>query len=173
MPTTQLFSKKPEPTATKNTAPQQSQFSLPKPKSSGGGGSGSGPSFEPLEWNHFFDRREMINGEVPLYIAGNKGHVFICMHGAGHSSQSFAALAKYLKNDYIVAAFDFRGHGDNSMENELDLSEATLVGDAIAAIRYINTALFSEASVIIVGHSMGGSIATKATAKIAQDHPTE
>jgi protein phosphatase methylesterase 1 len=115
----------------------------------------------------------MINGEVPLYIAGNKGHVFICMHGAGHSSQSFAALAKHLKNDYIVCAFDFRGHGDNSMANEHDLSEETLVGDAIAAIRYINTTLFSEASVIIVGHSMGGSIATKATAKIGVDHSTE
>lgn len=114
----------------------------------------------------------MINGEVPLYIAGNKGHVFICMHGAGHSAQSFAALAKYLKNDYIVAAFDFRGHGDNSMENELDLSEATLVNDAIQAIKYINT-VYSEQSVIIVGHSMGGSIATKATAKISQDHSSE
>ena len=72
-----------------------------------------GISYDPIEWNHFFDRKEKINDIVPLYIAGDKGHVFICMHGAGHSAMSFAALAKYLKDEYTVVAFDFRGHGDH------------------------------------------------------------
>lgn len=54
-------------------------------------------SYDPIEWNHFFDRKEMMNGTVPIYIAGNSGHVFVCLHGAGHSALSFAALAKYLK----------------------------------------------------------------------------
>lgn len=35
-----------------------------------------------------------MNDIVPIYHAGTEGHVFICMHGAGHSAMSFAALAK-------------------------------------------------------------------------------
>jgi alpha-beta hydrolase superfamily lysophospholipase len=46
-----------------------------------------------------------------------------------------------------------------------------LVSDAIEAIRYI-ASIYSDSSLIIVGHSMGGSIATKATAKIAAEHST-
>ena len=50
--------------------------------------------YDPLPWSDFFDRRETLEGGVPIYIAGNKGHVFLCLHGAGHSALSFAALAK-------------------------------------------------------------------------------
>ena len=53
----------------------------------------------------------MIEDVVPLYKAGNSGHMFVCLHGAGHSALSFAALAEKLKNDNIIYAFDFRGHG--------------------------------------------------------------
>jgi protein phosphatase methylesterase 1 len=94
------------------------------------------------------------------------------MHGAGHSALSFAALAKYLKHSYTVAAFDFRGHGGHFTDNETDLSEETLVNDSIEVVKYVCTK-FNEASVIIVGHSMGGSIATKTTEKILADHFTE
>ena len=40
------------------------------------------------------------------------------MHGAGHSSLSYAVLAEKLKIDSIVFAFDFRGHGDHYCDNE-------------------------------------------------------
>lgn len=71
-----------------------------------------------------------------------------------------------------MAAFDFRGHGDHYTENETDMSEETLIRDAVEVIKYV-CQKFNEASIIIVGHSMGGSIATKATAKVLQDHYTE
>ena len=90
-----------------------------------------GTIFDPLEWSAFFDRREMLNNIVPVYFAGTKGHVFICMHGAGHSAMAFAALARFLKGESIIAAFDFRGHGGHYCENELDLSEETLIEDSI------------------------------------------
>lgn len=51
-------------------------------------------SYDPIEWTEFFDSREMMDDRVPLYIAGTEGHVFLCMHGAGHSALSFAALAR-------------------------------------------------------------------------------
>jgi protein phosphatase methylesterase 1 len=64
-----------------------------------------------------------MNNQVPIYIAGNQGHVYLCFHGAGHSALSFAAMAKYMKHKAIVVAFDFRGHGGHSCDNETDLSE--------------------------------------------------
>lgn len=89
----------------------------------------------------------------------------MCLHGAGHSALSFATLAKYLKKESTVVAFDFRGHGGHYCENETDMSEETLVKDTIEVARYVS-GIFKESSIIMVGHSMGGSIATKATAKI-------
>lgn len=129
-------------------------------------------SYEPLEWNMFFDRYETMDDRVPIYHAGKEGHVFVCLHGAGHSAMSFAALAKHLKLTSTVVAFDFRGHGKHFSENDTDLSEATLVMDTIEVIRYISVQ-YPDRSIIMVGHSMGGSIATKATAKITNDHAAE
>jgi hypothetical protein len=40
---------------------------------------------------------EMLNDTIPIFHAGTKGHVFLCLHGAGHSALSFAALAKIMK----------------------------------------------------------------------------
>jgi len=132
------------------------------------GGKKPGVSYEPLPWSDFFDRKEKLGGKVPMYIAGEKGHVFLCMHGAGHSALSFAALAKELKVEYTVVAFDFRGHGDHFCENETDMSEATLINDAIVIFEQVS-ALFHDRSIILVGHSMGGSIATKTASKILGD----
>jgi len=73
---------------------------------------------------------------IPIYYAGSQNHLFICMHGAGHSAMSFAALAKYMKDSFTVCAFDFRGHGDHYREDENDLSEATLINDAIEVIKH-------------------------------------
>ena len=131
-----------------------------------------GISYDPLPWTDYFDHVEKMNDKVPIYHAGTQGHVFLCMHGAGHSALSFAALAKYLKQNSTVVAFDFRGHGDNTLENETDLSEETLVNDSIDVIRHV-CARYSDASILIVGHSMGGSIATKAASKVLKDYATE
>jgi protein phosphatase methylesterase 1 len=133
------------------------------------GGKKLGVSYDPLPWSDFFDRKEKLGGKIPMYIAGDKGHVFLCMHGAGHSALSFAALAKELKTaEYTVVAFDFRGHGDHYCENETDMSEATLINDAILIFEQVS-ALFHDRSIILVGHSMGGSIATKTASKILGD----
>mmetsp|Transcript_20832 Transcript_20832/g.3370 ORF Transcript_20832/g.3370 Transcript_20832/m.3370 type:complete len:84 (-) Transcript_20832:683-934(-) len=74
----------------------------------------SAGSLTALPWEDFFQRREMINDEIPLYLQGSEGTVFLCLHGAGHSALSFASLAQEFKDTpVIIAAFDFRQHGDN------------------------------------------------------------
>ena len=90
------------------------------------------------------------------------------MHGAGHSALSFAVLAKLVKDTHTLVSFDFRGHGDHYCDNETDLSEETLCTDAIEVIKHI-CQTYSDKSVIIVGHSMGGSIATKSLKKLLEE----
>ena len=82
---------------------------------------------EPMTWESFFDTKDMVNDTVPVYTAGSKGHVFVCLHGAGHSAMSFAVLAEIMKVKSTVVAFDFRGHGqhyceDETCEDETDMS---------------------------------------------------
>lgn len=69
--------------------------------------------YDPLPWTDFFDTTEKINDVVPIYTAGSQGHVFVCLHGAGHSAMSFAVLAEKLKATSTVVAFDWRGHGEH------------------------------------------------------------
>ena len=116
--------------------------------------------YNPLPWSDFFESREMIDDVVPLYRAGTEGHLFICMHGAGHSAMSFAALAAQMKSQCIVYAFDWRGHGDHYREGENELSQHNLMQDALAVVRFVH-ARHPDLAINLMGHSMGGSIATK------------
>ena len=126
-------------------------------------------TYDPMQWHEFYDSREKLESQVPIYIAGSSGHVFLCLHGAGHSAQSFAAFAKYMKVESTVVAFDFRGHGENFCEDESNLNVDTLIDDTINVFKQI-CQKFRDQSIILVGHSMGGSIATKTAAKILKDH---
>ena len=110
----------------------------------------------------------MIDGVIPLYKAGNSGNLFVCLHGAGHSAMSFAALAERMKKESTFFAFDFRGHGTHECENETDLSQETLIADTIKVMEYV-LKTNPNMAINLVGHSMGGSIATKTATKILNE----
>ena len=128
-------------------------------------------SYEPLAWDEFFDRKEMILDDIPLYIAGDKGPVFFCLHGAGLSSLSFAALAKQMKDQCTLVAFDWRGHGANKQEDPGQMDEQTLINDALRVLHHLGNEMaeFNKRSLLIIGHSMGGAIAAKLVHKIFFD----
>ena len=150
--------------ATQNFSVPSSMGGMPKPPLGSKPNKNPMSKYDPLPWNEFFDSREMIDDVVPVYYAGTGGHVFFCMHGAGHSALSFAALAKIMKGapyNGTTVAFDFRGHGLHKCENETELSQEILIADTIRVLRH-TIAKFPDQSIIMVGHSMGGSIATKA-----------
>ena len=113
-----------------------------------------------LPWNNFFDSRELINETVPVYTAGTQGYVFLCLHGAGSSALTFAALAEQLKATSTVVAFDWRGHGGHSRSDEMNLSADVLVQDTLEVISFVRTK-FPERSIVLIGHAMGGAIAAK------------
>jgi len=52
------------------------------------------------------------------------------------------------------------------------MTEANLINDTIEVVKYI-TAKFPDQSIIIVGHSMGGSIAVKCVHEIQTSHAEE
>lgn len=84
----------------------------------------------------------MIDNKIPIYHAGNKGHVFFCLHGAGHTALSFAPLAKIVKDDKFggtLVSFDFRGHGGHVHESEHDLNQDSLIQETVYVLKYTIT----------------------------------
>jgi protein phosphatase methylesterase 1 len=132
------------------------KFQPPMPKKKGGA------DFSPTKWEDYFDKLEYLEDGTSAFIAGTQAPVFVCLHGAGHSAQSFACLAGELKKFASVVAFDFRGHGYSNVEKDKDvLSTENLVNDTLTLLKWVDKR-FPDMSIIIVGHSMGGAIATKA-----------
>lgn len=92
-----------------------------------------------MPWTDFFDSTEKINDVVPIYIAGTEGHVFVCLHGAGHSAMSFAVLAENMKQTSTVVAFDWRGHGEHDRGDEEQLmSQEVLINDTLEVLNYVH-----------------------------------
>ena len=59
-----------------------------------------------------------------------------------------------------VVSFDFRGHGTHYCDDETNMSQQVLIDETIKILIHV-AAKFPNQSIILVGHSMGGSIATK------------
>ncbi|XP_043719877.1 protein phosphatase methylesterase 1 [Telopea speciosissima] len=126
--------------------------------------------YSPLEWSGYFDREEDIcipgsNDVFHVYVAGSEGPVVFCLHGGGYSGLSFALAASKIKEKARVVAMDLRGHGKSCTENDLDLSIETLCNDVLAVLKtsYGDT----PPAVVLVGHSMGGSVAVHVAARKA------
>jgi len=86
-----------------------------------------------------------------------------CLHGGGYSGLSFALAASRMKDKTRVVAMDLRGHGKSTTNDDLDLSIETLTNDVIAVIRTMYGDL--PPAIILVGHSMGGSVAVHVAAR--------
>lgn len=78
---------------------------------------------------------------------------------------SFAMVAKELKPTNTVVAFDWRGHGEHSREDETEMGQDVLVQDAIEVLTYLHQK-FENRTMILIGHSMGGAIATKTVSHV-------
>ncbi|XP_038994489.1 protein phosphatase methylesterase 1-like isoform X2 [Hibiscus syriacus] len=122
----------------------------------------SSEKYSPLDWSDYFDREEDVsipdsNDVFHLYMAGTEGPVVFCLHGGGYSGLSFALTASKIKEKARVVSMDLRGHGKSSSENDLDLSIETMCNDVFSVLK----ALYGDSTpaIVLVGHSMGGSVA--------------
>ena len=119
----------------------------------------------PLDWKKYFKHQIFIeDNKLPIYYTGDSGPNLICLHGAGHSALSFSLLAELAKN-FRVISFDFRGHGFNTIQPATDLSIDTLISETEKVLLEVNK-LFPDETMIILGHSLGGAVATKAVCHI-------
>ncbi|KAE8022278.1 hypothetical protein FH972_008090 [Carpinus fangiana] len=124
--------------------------------------------YSPLEWSGYFDREDDIR--IPdtedvfhVYLGGTDGPVVFCLHGGGYSGLSFALAASKIKEKARVVAMDLRGHGKSTSENDLDLSIETMCNDVLAVLKSMYGD--SPPAIVLVGHSMGGSVAVHVAAK--------
>ncbi|KAJ7629761.1 Alpha/Beta hydrolase protein [Mycena polygramma] len=139
------------------------------------------PDFAPISAAGFF--AEALQVAVPsrgldvrvYYTApaggGREGTVLVCHHGAGYSALSFACLAGEVREmgrgEVGVLAVDARRHGktrstaDTEHENE-DLSNRVLVDDFVATLKAVFPDPAVAPTLLLVGHSMGGSVVVRA-----------
>ncbi|KRX09081.1 hypothetical protein PPERSA_01968 [Pseudocohnilembus persalinus] len=117
--------------------------------------------YSPIDWRNFFDTQDFMEDGTPVYKSGSEGPIFFCMHGAGDSALTFSRLAKEISQFAQLVSFDFRGHGfSKKLENTEDLSIETLIQDCSSVLDFV-AKKYPDPTIIIVGHSMGGSVAAK------------
>ncbi|KAF8838027.1 protein phosphatase methylesterase [Paxillus ammoniavirescens] len=142
------------------------------------------PDYAPIRpdaYNQYFSQAFQI--ELPTrglvvraYQTPMRGRgVMVMHHGAGYSSLSFACLAKELDGllgkDVGMLAFDARRHGRTTpMEGQLDenLSMEVLVDDLVALVQAVFSDVQTAPVLMLVGHSMGGSVVTRACPKLQE-----
>ncbi|KAG8064625.1 hypothetical protein GUJ93_ZPchr0004g38280 [Zizania palustris] len=124
--------------------------------------------YAPLDWSAYFDEERSVavadtEDVFNVYTAGSEGPVVFCLHGGGYSGLSFALAASRIKEKALVVAMDLRGHGKSTTSDDSDLSIETLSNDVIAIVRTMYGD--SPPAIILVGHSMGGSVAVHVAAR--------
>ncbi|EJF59180.1 protein phosphatase methylesterase [Dichomitus squalens LYAD-421 SS1] len=145
------------------------------------------PSYSPISASSFFEQAMQVS--VPesdldfrVYYTAPKfedGTVMICHHGAGYSGLSFACTAKEVtdmsKGECGVLSYDCRGHGKTKHISSPNISEQenldveVLTSDFVNLIRVVFPDVEKAPSLLLVGHSLGGSVCVRAC-PILQQH---
>ncbi|KAH0476853.1 MAG: hypothetical protein KVP17_003052 [Porospora cf. gigantea B] len=83
--------------------------------------------------------------------------VLVCVHGGGHTGLSWDALARRM-NDVVIIAPDLPSHG---LSDPADMDIDSLVEATEAAVCDVYVKLAAKGATVLVGHSLGGSIAVR------------
>ena len=78
----------------------------------------------------------------------------LLLHGFSSTAVAWKRVGEALESDYHVVALDQRGHGASDWDPNGNYTIEDFVGDAHAVSQTLNLAPF-----VLIGHSMGGSIA--------------
>jgi len=123
--------------------------------------------YTPLPWTQYFDEKLLVpvlGGKFTVYTKGQTGPVLCLLHGGGYSAFTWALVAKYSCElvECRVVSIDLRSHGETVTDNDEDLSLVTMAGDVVAVLGEMFKDEAVKPDVVLVGHSMGGTIAAAA-----------
>ncbi|KAG2217120.1 hypothetical protein INT45_009337 [Circinella minor] len=132
--------------------------------------------YAPVSWDNYFDSYQDISipntSNISFLIDASMNEsypVFVLHHGAGHSGLSFALTAHSIKQQTegkcSIIAIDSRGHGDTHTSNDNDFSLETMSQDLIQVIQELYKETDKKPDLILVGHSMGGSVVVDVACK--------
>jgi pimeloyl-ACP methyl ester carboxylesterase len=99
-------------------------------------------------------------GSLHIEDGGASGMPILFLHGFGGSTTQWKDQLEYFKGQHRVIAFDFRGHGQSDLPSDSSYAIESIAQDLEAVVDKLGVDKF-----VLVGHSMGGSIATAYTTK--------
>ena len=126
----------------------------------------------PIDFQLYLPLLEYV-GNTPVYFSQSTNNIiFLCIHGAGLCGASFALLSSKIKPFAGLVTFDLPMHGNNkNYSDETELSMESLVNLTLLIIKYL-TEKFPEDSIVLLGHSLGGSIASSVVHHIFNTNQT-
>lgn len=90
---------------------------------------------------------------TPLHRAFGRGPTVVLVHGLGSNAEHWLPVARQLARDYRVVLVELPGHGSSDMPEPFSLERATQALEQALAAE-------SKEPVVLVGHSIGGLVAT-------------
>ncbi|CAL6065240.1 Protein_phosphatase methylesterase 1 [Hexamita inflata] len=119
-----------------------------------------------IPYSNYFTSKNFIEneaGEKFCYYARGQEYrnvAIVCIHGAGFSGLSFAQFAAGMADDALIISVDLRGHGF-SCDGEMSAQQfKTDLNWMIPAVLQKHSTQQDQFKIVLVGHSLGGSLIT-------------
>ncbi|XP_004364660.2 protein phosphatase methylesterase [Capsaspora owczarzaki ATCC 30864] len=126
--------------------------------------------FSPLGWEHYFESSARVYTATPgnsfrVYRLGSVGPVLILLHGGGMCALSWSLFAKEVARLCAcrIIAMDLREHGESHTTTPDDFSLDAMAQDVVQVFSVLYPS--ENPPTFVIGHSMGGAIATHIAAK--------
>jgi pimeloyl-ACP methyl ester carboxylesterase len=124
-------------------------------------------SFEPIQaetnWPHMVQSKDGVPISYEIYGAGEPTLIFV--HGWSCDARYWRAQLPYFSKNHRVVLLDLAGHGNSGLSRKNYTMEA--FGEDVKAV----TVAAGGGKVILIGHSMGGSVIAEA-ARLIPDKVT-
>lgn len=118
------------------------------------------------------DGLALVTQHWPLPTGRAGKGVAVIVHGLGEHAQRYAHVAAYLNQQgWAAVAYDHRGHGNSPGKRGVLTQDDDLLHD-LASVVDVARAAYPGQRLILVGHSLGGLIAGRFVAALAQPKET-